>query len=69
MSCRVCSSSNQMECAAEMNIHFPDSLRNANEIGIFVYPRVLVCLDCGSSSFAIPTPELARLSAADKSLA
>jgi len=64
MSCLKCGCSNQMEYAAEMNLHFPDHLRNADKVGVFVFPRVQVCLDCGSSSFMIPAPELAQLRAA-----
>jgi hypothetical protein len=51
MACAICGSGNQTEFPAEVNIHLPDSLRNADEIGVFVFPRLLVCLDCGSSSF------------------
>ena len=69
MACAICGSSNETEFPAEVNIHFSDCLRDANEIGVFVFPRLLVCLDCGLSSILTPAPELARLRAADKSLA
>ena len=69
MYCTICGGRNQTEFPAEVNIHFPDSLRNADEIGVFVFPRLLVCRDCGSSSFMTPAPELERLRAADVSLA
>ena len=68
MACTSCASSNQTEFPAEVNIHFP-GLRNANKLGVFVFPRLLVCLDCGYSSFMTPAPELAQLRAADKPLA
>ena len=29
---------------AEVNIHFPESLPNADEIGVFVFPRLQMCL-------------------------
>jgi hypothetical protein len=69
MSCTFCGSTSQMEFPAEVNIHFPSCLRNADEVGVFVYPRLLVCRDCGSSSFMTPAPELAELFAIDESLA
>lgn len=68
MACTSCASSNQTEFPAEVNIRFSD-LKNSNELGVFVFPRVLVCHDCGSSSFMTPAPELAQLRAADEPLA
>ena len=60
MSCAICTSSNQAEFPAEVHIHFP-GLRNAAKAGIFVFPKILVCLDCGASSFVMPDSELAEL--------
>ena len=68
MACSFCTSKNQTEFPAEVNIHFPD-LRNVDKVGVFVFPRLLVCRDCGSSSFMTPAPELAQLCAADQPLA
>jgi hypothetical protein len=34
-----------------------------------VFPKLLVCLDCGSSSFMTPTGEVARLAEAGASTA
>jgi hypothetical protein len=60
MSCVFCTSTNQAEFPAEVNIHFP-GLSNAGKPGVFVFPKLLVCLDCGSSSFTTPAFELAKL--------
>jgi hypothetical protein len=60
MTCAFCTSSNQAEFPAEMNIH-RQGLRNADKPGVFVFPKVLVCLDCGFSSFMTPESELAQL--------
>lgn len=60
MSCVFCGSTNQAEYPTEVNIHFP-GLRNADKPGVFVFPRLLVCLDCGFSSFMTPESELGRL--------
>jgi hypothetical protein len=65
MSCTSCQSANQREFSAEVNIHFP--LRwDSNNPGIYVFPKLLVCLDCGASSFMTPASQLAQLRAADK---
>ncbi len=63
MSCAVCTSTNQAEFPAEVNIHFP-GLRNADKPGVFVFPRLLICLDCGFSSFVTAESELAQLAGA-----
>ena len=68
MTCSFCTSSNRTEFPAEVNIHFPD-IKNADKVGVFVFPKVQICLDCGSSSFITPVPELERLRTADESLA
>jgi hypothetical protein len=60
MTCVFCASTNQAEFPAEVNIHFP-GLGNADKPGVFVFPRLLLCLDCGFSSFVTPDSELAQL--------
>jgi hypothetical protein len=61
MSCPLCGSSNESEFAAEMVIHFR-SLKNVDEPGVWVFPKLLVCLACGFSQFTVPESELALLS-------
>jgi len=60
MSCSSCASGSQAEFTAEVNIHFP-GLRNLDKPSVFVFPRLLVCLDCGCSWFTTPETEVARL--------
>lgn len=60
MSCSSCTSGNQAEFAAEINIHFL-GLENLDKPSVFVFPKIFVCLDCGCSRFTIPEAELARL--------
>lgn len=43
-----------------MMIHF-SGLRNIDYPGIPAFPRISVCLNCGSSRFNIPETELNRL--------
>jgi len=60
MSCTLCSSSQQTEFAAEVNIHLP-GLTNTDKPGILVFPKLLICLNCGSSRFTTPASELTVL--------
>jgi hypothetical protein len=53
MSCRSCQSEKQTEFTAEMIVFF-SRLYNLDEPGVWVFPKLLVCLDCGLSLFTIP---------------
>ncbi len=68
MACTVCASSNQKEFPAEVIVNFP-GLKNIDKPVVSVFPTLLVCCDCGFSSFTTPAPELAQLCAADEPLA
>ena len=65
MPCTSCRSRNQAEFPAEINIHFPGS-KNWTKPTVWLFPKVLVCLDCGASRFTTPKNELARLAATDQ---
>jgi hypothetical protein len=58
MVCPSCRSVKQAEFTAEMQIHYP-GLKNINRPGIWLFPELLVCLDCGFSRFTVPESELA----------
>jgi hypothetical protein len=60
MCCLSCQSGNQAEFPAEMIIHF-SGLKNLDKPGVSVYPKLLICLDCGLSRFITPETELAEL--------
>jgi hypothetical protein len=60
MYCLLCSSNHQAEYSAEMMIHFPG--KNRERPGVLLFPKILICLDCGFSQFAAPKAELASLS-------
>jgi hypothetical protein len=60
MPCSFCQSSHQAEFPAEVNIHL-HGLRNLKYSGVLMFPKILICLDCGASRFTIPENELARL--------
>lgn len=60
MSCHVCSSRNEVELSAEVNIHFR-GIVNIDKPGVLMFPKVSVCLDCGGSHFVAPAAELSQL--------
>jgi hypothetical protein len=60
MSCRSCGSVNQGEFSGEMAIHFP-GLKNIDKPAAWVFPKIVVCLDCGTAEFALAEAELRQL--------
>jgi hypothetical protein len=60
MSCPLCVSSNHAKFTAEVVIHF-SGLKNLDRLGIFVFPKPMVCLDCGVAGFTIAQRELRPL--------
>jgi hypothetical protein len=60
MTCKACTSANSLEYSAEINVHFGgwEGLRKPS---VLVFPKLLVCGDCGFTEFAIPGRELAAL--------
>lgn len=57
MSCTTCSSANELEFTAEMMIHF-SGRKHLDNPGVLTFSEMLVCLDCGSTRFAIAEKEL-----------
>ena len=64
MPCQSCSSVDQAEFTAEMNIHFPGTI-GLNKPTVWVFPRILVCLRCGFTQFTIANAELRQLADPD----
>jgi hypothetical protein len=60
MAYRSCGSENQTECRAEINIHF-SGLKNLDKPAVLVFPKLVVCLDCGFTQFTLPEAELRLL--------
>ena len=54
MSCPMCASANQEEFPAEMVLHF-NGMKSLDRPGVLIFPKVLVCLDCGFSQFDAKT--------------
>ena len=60
ISCRACRSVNQIEFPAEINIHFPGP-ENFETPTVWVFPRLLVCLNCGFTEFFIRDTDVRRI--------
>jgi hypothetical protein len=56
----ACGSVNQSEFTGEMAIHFI-GLKNIDKPAVWVFPRIVVCLDCGTAEFAVPKAEPRQL--------
>jgi len=57
-SCSTCSSGGQMEFNGEVCLLFPGGLESLNKPVVWAFPKVVVCLDCGSAQFAVSGAEL-----------
>jgi hypothetical protein len=57
MSCKSCKSENQSNFNGEVAIHFP-GLKGLEKPIVWVFPKLLVGLDCGVTEFTIPEREL-----------
>ncbi len=62
--CRSCQSANQSTFNGEIAIHFP-GLKGLDKPIVWVFPKLLVCLNCGFTEFAVPEAELRRLVESD----
>jgi hypothetical protein len=60
MLCKSCQSQNGREFNGEIAIH-SSGLKGLNKPIVWVFPKLLVCLDCGFTEFAIPETELCVL--------
>jgi hypothetical protein len=60
MACQMCGSDNQGNFNGEIAIHFP-GLKGIDKPIVWVFPKLLLCLDCGTTEFAIPEAELRSL--------
>ncbi len=58
--CLSCKPENQAEFTAEINIHFR-GLKDIDNPGVLLFPKVGVCMVCGLSQFTTPATELELL--------
>ena len=64
MPCKSCGSVNQKKFSAEMGIRFP-GLKDIDKPAVWVFTDVVVCLDCGTTEFAVAKEELRQLAKGD----
>ena len=57
MSCKSCHSECQSHFNGEIAIHFP-GLKGLDNPIVWVFPKLVVCLDCGFTEFVVPEAEL-----------
>ena len=62
--CPSCGSVNQRKFTGEIGIHFP-GLKSIDKPVAWVFPEIVVCLDCGTAEFAVPEAELRQLAKGD----
>ena len=53
MACRYCGSGNVSDFNADICLHFP-GFTGLSKPALFVFPRVVVCLQCGFAEFTVP---------------
>ena len=58
--CKSCQSANQRVFNGEIAIHAPGREGWEKPL-VWVFPQLLVCLNCGFTEFGIPEAELRRL--------
>ena len=63
--CKTCGYGNQRKFTAEVAIHFPGG-RASEEPVAWVFPEVVVCVECGVAEFAVPKTELSLLTRDDR---
>jgi hypothetical protein len=60
MRCKVCGSLNQKDFIAEISIRSP-GLNGIDKSAVWVFPTLVVCLECGIAEFVVPESELREL--------
>jgi hypothetical protein len=58
--CMLCGSANQHKLIGEMGIRFP-GLRNIDKPSVWIFPELIVCLECSFAEFVLPEAQLAEL--------
>lgn len=61
MACRICGSGKQKGFPSEINIHPPRGLEYLSSPCVFVFPSLLVCLDCGFTELVLEETERTTL--------
>jgi hypothetical protein len=68
MPCKSCGSIHHKNFIGEMGIRSP-GLKGLDKPIVWVFPELIVCLDCGIAEFAVPEAELRVLAKGDAAAA
>jgi hypothetical protein len=60
MPCKKCGLEHQREYTSEMNVHFQQQ-SDFDRQAVLLFPKLLVCLECGFTEFTISQSELPLL--------
>jgi len=52
--CSSCGSRRNANFLGEICLHFAGGLEGLDKPLVWMFPKVVVCLDCGSAQFAVP---------------
>jgi hypothetical protein len=55
--CKSCASSNLRELRSEICVHLP-AFVSLNKDPFFIFPKLIVCAECGFSEFIFPEAQL-----------
>ena len=66
MSCKGCASDEQRNFNGELAIHFP-GLESLDKPIVWVFPKLMVCLNCGFAEFVISEEQVEQLKNGDAS--
>lgn len=58
--CQSCGSGNLGKFTGELAVHFP-GVQNIDKPHVWLFPELVVCLDCGLAQFTVPQTELLHL--------
>lgn len=64
MSCKACQADKKRVFNGEIALHFP-GLKGLDMPIVWVFPKLMVCLECGFAEFEIPERELHILQESD----
>jgi len=60
LKCKACGSADQKMFIGEMGIRSP-GLKNIDKPTVWIFPQLIVCLDCGTSELVVPENKLGEL--------
>jgi hypothetical protein len=56
--CPSCASRRKMQFIGEICMHFPGGLESLGKPSVWVFPKIILCLDCGLVQFSVPEADV-----------